>query len=82
MHIMNYHRRKSGGIYMTRLDVFIRKLLLDHLSLSYLELTPHQEDLLNQMILESYENQAYCFLNIDEKVNQISEAYRARFFSA
>ncbi len=67
---------------MTRLDVFIRKLLLDHLSLSYLELTPHQEDLLNQMILESYENQAYCFLNIDEKVNQISEAYRARFFSA
>lgn len=67
---------------MTRLDVFIRKLLLDHLSLSYLELTPHQEDLLNQMIEESYENQAYRSMSIDEKVNQITKAYRTRFFSA
>lgn len=65
---------------MTRLDIFIRKLLLDHLSLSYLELTPHQEDLLNQMIAESYENQAYRCLSIDEKVAQITKAYRTRFY--
>lgn len=66
---------------MTRFDIFIRNMILDSLSISHLELTPKQAALLRVMIQETYQNEHYLSFSIEDKVKQITQSYRTRFFS-
>lgn len=66
---------------MTRFDIFIRNMILDALSVTHLELTPKQVTLLRIMIEETYQNEHYLLLSIEDKVKQITQSYRDRFYS-
>lgn len=66
---------------MTRFDIFIRNMILDALSVTHLELTPKQAALLRIMIQETYQNEHYLLLSIEDKVKQITQSYRDRFYS-
>lgn len=63
---------------MTRFDIFIRKKLLDTLSLNYLELTPRQESMIQSMIQEIYENNQLFALSIEDRVSYVANQYRNR----
>lgn len=63
---------------MTRFDIFIRKKLLDTLSLNYLELTPRQESMIQSMIQEIYENNQLLALSIEDRVSYVAKQYRNR----
>lgn len=63
---------------MTRFDIFIRKKLLDTLSLNYLELTPRQESMIHSMIQEIYENNQLLDLSIEDRVSYVANQYRNR----
>lgn len=63
---------------MTRFDIFIRKKLLDTLSLNYLELTPRQESMIQSMIQEIYENNQLLALSIEDRVSYVANQYRNR----
>ncbi len=66
---------------MTRFDIYIRKMLLDSLSLSYLELTPQQEVVLNAMIDETYANEALMSMNVEQRVAHVVKQYQNRIYS-
>ncbi len=63
---------------MTRFDIFIRKKLLDTLSLNYLELTPIQESMIQSMIRETYENNELLSLSIEDRIAVVANQYRKR----
>lgn len=63
---------------MTRFDIFIRKKLLDTLSLNYLELTPIQESMIQSMIRETYENNELLSLSIEDRIAYVANQYRKR----
>ncbi len=63
---------------MTRFDIFIRKKLLDTLSLNYLELTPIQESMIQAMIQETYENNQLLSLSIEDRIAYVANQYRKR----
>ncbi len=63
---------------MTRFDIFIRKKLLDTLSLNYLELTPKQEMMIQDMIQEAYKNEQLMTLCIEDRIAYIADQYRSR----
>lgn len=66
---------------MTRFDIYIRKMLLDSLSLSYLELSPQQEAVLNAMIDETYANEALMGMNVEQRVAHVVKQYQNRMYS-
>jgi len=66
---------------MTRFDIFIRKKLLDTLSLNYLELTPKQEMMIQDMIQEAYQNEQLMPLCIEDRIAYIADQYRSRIAS-
>ena len=63
---------------MTRFDIFIRKKILDTLSLNYLELTPIQESMIQSMIQETYENNQLLSLSIEDRIAYVANQYRKR----
>ena len=66
---------------MTRFDLYIRKMMLDSMSLSYLELSPHQEAVLSDMIRETYTNEALSAKSIEERVAYVVKQHRNQMYS-
>lgn len=66
---------------MTRFDIFVRSLILKHLSLSHLELSINQEALLLKMIEETYHNLELLPYSIEDRVTEVVHRHRQTFFS-
>jgi len=66
---------------MTRFDIYIRKKLLDALSLSHLELSVRQESLLEQMIAETYQNELLFPMSIEDRVAYVVKQYRSHIYA-
>ena len=67
---------QKGKAPMTRFDIFIRKMILDALSMSHLELNIHQEAFIQKMIQETYQNSQLFLLPIEERVAYVVNQYR------
>lgn len=66
---------------MTRLDVFIRAMILQSFSLSQLELSPKQVNYLEKMIKETYERQELLSYSIEERVAYMIQRDRDYFLT-
>lgn len=66
---------------MTRFDIYIRKMILDSLSLSHLELNMHQEAFVQKMIQETYQNPRFFSLPIEQRVAAVVKQYRSHLLA-
>ena len=67
---------------MTRFDLYIRRKLLDSMALSYLELTPNQEAILSRMIDETYVNEQFAAMSIEDRIACGVKQFRSRMYTS
>lgn len=60
---------------MTRMDIFIKNMILKRLHVSENALNEDQNSLLQQMIQDIYQDRKLLYLNIEQRVDVILQRY-------
>ena len=76
--MLEYHY-KLGGIVMTRLDCYIKRLILERLQFSEFYMNEREELLLHRMIQEVYQNHSLIQLDVEKRVDILIQKYGSSF---
>lgn len=64
---------------MTRMDCYIKRLLLDRLHYSEFYMNEREEQLLQRMIQEVYQNRTLIQLDVEQRVDLLVQKYGSDF---